>query len=66
MVTALHRWASQGVDQNYPSIKVGGVLHFPPVGRGPAFSWVAIFHLAYAPGENEGGAQDCLSPFYSW
>ena len=43
------------------SIKAaGGVFHFPPLGRGPAFSRVVIFHLAaYA---RRIGV--CLSPFY--
>ena len=42
------------------SIKAaGGVLHFPLVGRGPAFSLVVIFHLAYAA--RRIGV--CLSPF---
>ena len=37
----------------------GGVLHLPPVGRGPAFSQVVIFHLAYAR-----RIRVCLAPFY--
>ena len=40
--------------ESYSSIKVGGVLHFPPMGRGPAFSLVAIFHLAYAARRESG------------
>ena len=37
----------------------GGVLHLPPVGRGPAFSQVVIFHIAYAR-----RIRVCLAPFY--
>ena len=61
-VTIAYMGRSQGVDQIYPSrlLSAGGVLHFPLVGRGPAFSLVVIFHPSYAATRRIGV---CLSPF---
>ena len=61
MVTAL-RTQQMGFTRCGSNLSIkpaGGVLHFPLVGRGPPFSQVAIFHLAYAR-----RIRVCLSPSY--
>ena len=63
MVAALHRWPSQGVNHIHPSrLVVFYISH--PWGVVQLFLWWQSFTLLMLLGENRGGAQDCLSPFY--